>query len=107
MGGGVAPAIRRFPEIGDGFALTTKAALRLLTGAWIAIMVRRSPFGGVNMGAIMSVVAALLLLLGQPSSGSAGFTPGAGGIHPDSGGIPTTPPPPPPQPFPSMQSPNG
>jgi hypothetical protein len=44
----------------------------------------------------MSVVAALLLLLGQPSSGSVVPTPGAGTVHPDSGGIPTTPPPPPP-----------
>jgi len=42
----------------------------------------------------MSVVAALLLLLGQPSSNSVNLTPGAGAVHPDSGGIPTMPPPP-------------
>src|ERR1700755_1518726 len=44
----------------------------------------------------MSVVAALLLLLGQSPSGSVNLTPGGGTVYPDSGGIPTTPPPPPP-----------
>lgn len=51
----------------------------------------------------MSLVAVLLLLVGQPSSsGIVGAT-----VHPDSGGIPTSPPQPPPRPFPTLPSPNG
>jgi hypothetical protein len=42
----------------------------------------------------MSVVAALLLLLGQPSSNSVNLNPGGGVVQPESGGIPTRPPPP-------------
>jgi hypothetical protein len=53
----------------------------------------------------MSVVAALLLLLGQPSSDSASLNPAVGTLHPDSGGIPTTPPPPPERPFPTLPTP--
>jgi len=60
-----------------------------------------------HWGTIMSVVAALLLLMGQPSSDSVGLSPGGGTLHPDSGGIPTTPPPPPQRPFPTLPTPNG
>jgi hypothetical protein len=42
----------------------------------------------------MSLVAVLMLLLGQPSSDTIALDPGAGSVQPDSGGIPTTPPPP-------------
>jgi len=51
MGRTAAPAIRRFRTIDPAPELTTNPVLRLLTGDRIAIMVLRSPSGGVDMGA--------------------------------------------------------
>jgi hypothetical protein len=98
MAGRRAPAIRPPVAIDAGSKLTTKAALHLLTGGRIDSMMLALAVTRLreHWGTIMSVVAALLLLLGQPSSDSVKLTPGAGTLHPDSGGIPTTPPPPPP-----------
>lgn len=77
-------------------------AVRLLTAGIEGDMVPLSPEGATSTkGRVMSLVAVLLLLLGQPPSGEIANT----GVHPDSGGIPTTPPPPPPKPFPSLPNP--